>query len=177
MTSAEPVSPTERTVSQRARLRALLARRKRFWRSVAVFVVVAVAMVLAALLHRDTQQLRTVRKQATVVADALQENYARRRDPPLSFPKLPERYEKLHRHYYFNIFYANQQKSQGQAGACCLREPLRFFVRTEGRVVILFDGEQFSSQWMPEGEFRARAENLGFGSLLKESQPHYAPQP
>lgn len=103
-----------------------------------------------------------------MVAAVLRETYLRRQDPPLRFPRLDPPDERLHEDYEYNMFYANQAKRSPRVGVCCSKEPVKFFVLTEGRVVILFDGEEYSSQWMPEREFRDQADRLGFGSLLKE---------
>lgn len=79
-------------------------------------------------------------------------------------------FERERQRHYFNMFYVSQQKLNpaGQVGVCCLEKPLRFFLRSEGRMVILFDGEHFDSQWMLEREFRAKAEEIGFGTLLRK---------
>ncbi len=163
MTTAEPATRTDEVVTQRARVYTLVQRRKRLWRRLAVFVVVAVVMILAALHNRDTQQLRVERKKGRVVATVLQEEYSSRLGPPLMFPSTQE-LSKERKRYYFNMFY----DSQGKVGVCCLKKPVRFFVRTDGRIVILFDGEHFNSQWMPESEFRTKAKDLGFGDVLKK---------
>ena len=164
MATAEPIPPTEAVVTQRARLRTLSQRRKRLWRRIAILVIVTIVMVLVALLNRDTQHLREQRKLGQKIADALQEDYASRGNwAPLGFP-LDEGLKGQGQRYYFNIFYDGREK----VGVCCLKKPVRFFVRTEGRIVILFDGEHFSSRWMPESEFRAKAGQLGFGDLLRK---------
>lgn len=144
----------------------MLERRKRFWRRIVIFVVVMAAMVLAVLASRDTQHLRAVQKEGAMLADALQENYARQQELPLLFPIFKEPYEELHRRYFFNMFYAYQQEWRKQVGVCCLKDPVRFFVLTEGRLFVLFDGKHFSSQWMNEADFQAAAESLGFDSSL-----------
>jgi len=167
MDSAKSASFTDGVASQRARWRTLLERRRRFWRRTVLFVLVTVVMVLAALANRDMVHRRDIQGKATIVANALQQAYARRQhDPPLRFPELPEPYQELHKHYHFNIFYANQQKSRRRVGVCCLQDPVRFLLRADGRMVILFDGKQFTPQWMTEREFRAAAPALGFDSSL-----------
>lgn len=168
MNTAKTASLDDRALTQRARVRTMLQRRRRLWRRVTVSLVVAVAMVLAILLNRDTQHLRIRMRQGEKVAAALQRAYDRTRDPPLSFPTLDGAGRGLYDLYYFNIFYASRQESDQQVGVCCLREPVRFFLRTEGRVVVTFDGSRFSSQWMPESDFQNRAKALGFASLLEE---------
>ena len=79
-------------------------------------------------------------------------------------------FERERRRHYFNMFYVSQRAvhPDGEVGVCCLEKPVRFFIRTEGRIVILFDGKHYSSRWMPESEFRAKAKQLGFGDLLRE---------
>lgn len=81
-----------------------------------------------------------------------------------------EQFERERQRHYFNFFYVNQQRLSPEtpAGVCCPKKPVRFFLQSEGRMVILFDGENFTAQWMPEHEFRAEAEQLGFEDLLGE---------
>jgi hypothetical protein len=168
MASANPVSLDDRALAQRARVRTMQQRRRRLLRRVLTLLVVTVAMVLAILMNRDAQELRAKRKQGETIAAALQQSYDLHHDPPLSLPAFAGANTALQGSYYFNIFYASQQESSQRAGVCCLRQPLRFFVRGEGRIVVLFDGERFTSQWMPESEFRAAARALGFGSLIDD---------
>ncbi len=79
-------------------------------------------------------------------------------------------FERERQRHYFNMFYVSQRAvhPDGEVGVCCLEKPVRFFIRTEGRIVILFDGKHYSSRWMPESEFRAKAKQLGFADLLRE---------
>ena len=168
MTPAESVPVTEKQLTDRARVRTLQRRRRRLLRRIAVFLAALAAMVVVVVLNRDTQQLRAMREEGEMVADALQEAYARRRELPLSFPHLDPPYQRLYESYEFNIFYAGQDAGTASAGVCCLKEPVRFFVLGEGRVVVVFDGDAFQSQWMAEREFRAQAGTLGFGALLTE---------
>jgi hypothetical protein len=147
------------------------------WRRLVVFVVVTTVMVLAVLLSRDTQQLRAMKKQGEMIAAVLRESYLRRQDPPLRFPPLDPPNERLYEAYEYNMFYAIQAERGPRVGVCCSKRPVEFFVLTEGRIVILFDGEDYSSQWMPEREFRDQADRLGLGSLLKRQPPYRAPQP
>jgi len=144
----------------------MLERRKRFWRRIVILLVATVATVLAVLASRDAQHLRAVQKEGKVVADALQGVYAEQRELPLLFPMLQEPHRGLQQRYFFNMFYVDQQAWRQQVGVCCLKNPVPFFVLSDGRVVVLFDGERFSSQWMTESEFQAAAESLGFDSSL-----------
>jgi hypothetical protein len=146
----------------------MLKRRKQFWQRIVIFAIVVAAMVLAVLASRDTQHLRAVQQEGATLAGALQEAYVDQQEPPLLFPTVQEPHEGLHRRYFFNMFYAGQREGRQQVGVCCLKEPVRFFVLTEGRVVILFDGKHFSSRWLSEADFQAAAGPLGFDSSLLE---------
>ncbi|MFQ5805815.1 MAG: hypothetical protein ACE5I3_05125, partial [Phycisphaerae bacterium] len=166
MTSAHSAPLSDRVVTQRARRRTLLERRRRFWRGIVLFVFVTIAMVLAGLANRDLLYWRDIQAKTAMVAAALQETYEREKDPPLLFPNFRAPHEELHERYYFNMFYANQKKWRPQVGVCCLKKASRFFLRADGRAVVLFDGKQFTPHWMTEGEFRAAAVALGFDSSL-----------
>ncbi len=170
MTSAKSASLLDGVATQRARRRTLLERRKRFWRRIALFLVVTVVMVLVALANRDMLHRRDILEKAAIVASALQQAYdSHQQDPPLRIPDdLLARYETLRRDYYFNVLYVEQQRSRPQVGVCCLKKPVRFFLRSDGRMVILFEEKKFTAKWMTEGQFRDRASALGFDSTLVE---------
>jgi hypothetical protein len=168
MTATESASPTEEVIAQRARVRTMVERRRRFWRNILVFALVTIAMVLAALFNRDTQQLRAKRKEAGMIADRLQAVYDQQGYLPLRFPDLPEPYADLGQRYHFNILYANRQAWQRRVGVCCSRERVHFFLRAAGRPVVWFDGERFGPEWMTESEFQAAADDLGFDSLMRK---------
>jgi hypothetical protein len=175
MPTPEPAQPTDALVTQRARLHTLRQRRRRLWQRIATLTFVTIAMVLVVLLNRDTQHLREFRRRGQLVAAALQQEFENRGAPPLMVPSgrgrvEEEVLEQERKRHYFNMLYVRQreQHPERKVGACCLEQPVRFFLRTEGRIMILFDGERFESTWMPEDEFRAQAEQLGFGDLLTE---------
>jgi len=168
MPSVGQASTADQLVTQRARVRTMLGRRRRFWRRVAVFAAVTVVMVLVTLVTRDRQHRREMKEQATMIAAGLQERYELRGHLPLRLPDLPPQDANLHERYYFNTRYADQGKWRRRVGVCSLRQPLRFYVWPAGRTVVLFDGERFSAHWMSEPQFRAEAETLGFESLLNE---------
>ena len=170
MPVAEPESVVDRSLTERARLRTLRHRRRRLWRRIVVFLAVMSVMVLMVLLSRDTQQLHAMENQGDLIAAALQEAFDQRGEAPLSFPRLPAPNNRLYDRYDFNIFYASEREGRPNVGVCCLKQPEQFFVLPNGRVVIVFDGQEYHSVWMPETEFRTRAERLGFGNLLKEPQ-------
>jgi hypothetical protein len=90
-----------------------------------------------------------------------------------------EEFERQRKRHYFNMFYVSQWRlrPEDEVGVCCLEKPVRFFLRTEGRIAIWFDGKHYSSHWMPESEFRAKAKQLGFGDLLREYPSRRAPPP
>ena len=149
-------------------MRTVLNRRRRFWRSLLIALLAVVVMTLVALANRDAQALRAARKAGDAIVKGLQQHVEKRHNPPLTMPLLPEPYQNLDRRYYFNIFYVGTARDLGEAGVCCMREPLQFFVFSDGRIVVTYDGNEFTPLWMEEAEFRANAERLGFGSLLDD---------
>lgn len=156
---------SERMIAQRARAYTLSRRRRRLVWRIALFLAVTTAMTAVAVLNRDTTQLREERKIGQRIVDLLEAETAQRGSPPLMFPSDPSLRLQRDR-YYFNIFYAGQSAGKAQTGVCCLKEPVRFFLRPDGRMVILYDGARFSSEWMSEREFVSRARDLGFRYLL-----------
>jgi len=164
---SKPLSETELT--QQARLHTMFRRRRRFWRRAITFTVVTVVIVLVVLTNRDTQRIRGERDNALMVASVLQASYdARgRKELPLSLDFKPED-AALGRRYAFNILYVIDKKSRENVGVCWLKDPVRFFVRSEGRWVVVFDktSDRFDAVWVKEDRFREEAARLGFAHLL-----------
>lgn len=164
--AADNGNPSQPDLDRRARLRIFIQRRRRFWRSVALFILMTTAIVLLALANRDTQKWRAVCKQAEMVAEALQDAAEEHNSLPLRLPDITTPYGAIHGKYYFNMYYASQAKWVKPVGVCCYKTPVRFYVRGDGRPVVLYDGEEFRAEWRTEDEFGAEAEALGLGALL-----------
>ncbi len=149
-------------LNRRARLRVMLLRRRRFWRSVLYFSIGTALMVVLVLANRDAQQFRELTREGQVVAEALQREADTRGTLPLLLPTLPPPHDNIHERYVFNLYYATQIHWTQPVGVCCSRYPWHFFLRSDGRSVILYDGKHFSSKLMNEREFQQTAEKLGF---------------
>lgn len=163
MNPALPGTTTNVTTGQRVRLRMWVARRRVFWRRVAIFTVATIGMLLLALANRDNQHWRSARKEAAAIVAVFQEKFEARGQLLLRFPDLQPPYDR----YDINILYAEQQKWHGRAGVCVQRAPTVFYFRSAGRIVIVFDGKKFGWEWLTEPEFQDRADSFGFGSLSK----------
>lgn len=131
-----------------------------------MFVFAVTVMVLLTLANRDSQRMRSVREQSELVVEALQETAAERGELPLRLPEIAGANADLHQNYYFNIYYVGQAKWMNPVGVCCQDKVVRFYVRGDGRPVVLYDGEKYYAEWMTETQFRAKAESLGLGALL-----------
>lgn len=167
METEKTSSSTDRTITQRARASTLSRRRRRLaWRILLLSLVTSV-MTSVVILNRDTAQLREERKIGQRIASALEAESLERGGPPLMFPNDPSLVSQREQ-YYFNIFYTSQFAGFGRSGVCCLKEPVHFYLRSDGRIVVLFDGAHFDSVWMPENEFRKQAANLGFKYLMED---------
>lgn len=162
---ADTITTNQRDIGSQARLRTYLRRRRRFWRSVALFAFLTTVIVVLALANRDTQKYGAVLRQADRIAEALQANAAQRRALPLRLPDLGQSSASISRVYHFNLYYAGQAKWRNPVGVCCYKKPVSFFVLHEGRPVVLYDGHKFHAEWRSEKEFQAEAESLGFGEL------------
>lgn len=160
---------SDKFTTMRARVRTLIARRKRFWTDLTVFVVLSGAMVVATIANRDTQHFRTLKAEAEQVAETLQAYLESNGEPPLLMPPIPGRSQReIAQNHYFNIFYAQQARAGRPAGVCCPRNASAFYFRDAGRMVILFDGEAFTPHWYTNDEFHLNADRLGLGRLLDE---------
>ncbi len=161
----EKPATTQNDLNRRARLRVMLLRRRRFWRSVLYFSIGTTVMVLLVLANRDAQQYREITREGHALAEALQREARARASLPLLLPNLPPPHENVHERYYFNLYYATQLRWTQPVGVCCSRKAWHFFLRSDGRSVILYDGERFFPRWMNEREFRLAAERLGFSPI------------
>jgi hypothetical protein len=168
MTAADSVSVSDGALSERVRLRTMRRRRRRVWRRIVSLVVVAVLMLIALLVNRDWVLSRGISSEASAVTRALQETYERESDLPLLVADRTQPLDSLRERYHFNMWYGNEVRWRPRVGVYCSRKPVHFYLRTDARVVVLFDGDRFSWQWLPESEFQTQAAGLGFAGLLEK---------
>lgn len=161
MTEATTISTRQRDLSQQVYRRLRRERNHRFLRGILMVILVSVGMIVLAISNRDTQAVKTSANIARALADALQQSYdhngrAARRLPNIT---LGSRY--IRDVVTFNVYYPDQIRTARRVGVCCSKRPLELYLRPSGRHVVLFDGEHYSVEWMPESEFQQRAFGLG----------------
>lgn len=165
-------------VSEEAGRRALRRRQWRVWRSIALFVVVTLAMIVLSIMNRDEAAIRSCETRMEVAAEALQAMYDRGRPIPPTLP-LPEdagpngerqqRVIQLRGHVYFNVFHSPHTNPARNVGVCCCRWPHTRLVGQSGRHVIVFDPNQqrYIVRWFDETEFEQLAPELGLSHPLE----------
>jgi hypothetical protein len=149
-------------VAERVRRRTTAARRRRFVRSAVLFLFLTAAMVLVSLAHRDSQAAKAAeqcRAWAEYAARELTAKY-KGRMLPLLLPHREKDRERVRTHYHYEWSNDRHVAANERVGVCCCKQPHRFFLRPDGRHVILFDGEDFRVVWMTEDAFRERAAEL-----------------
>jgi hypothetical protein len=168
MNASDTARPADFTLAQRAQAQTLSRRRRRLAWRVILFTIITAVMIFVAVINRDTMELRDQRRIGALMVKAFERKAAERHSPPLTFPyeTSPIQTDLPYERFYLNIFYAGQARPGAPSGVCCLKQPVSFYIRTEGRTVILYDGAHFDSEWMTESEFRSRAQELGFSYLL-----------
>jgi hypothetical protein len=152
--------PTDEAIlSERVRQRTMAARRRRFVRSALLFLGLAAAMVVVSLLHRDAQAVRHCRDRLEYAVRQFSADY-KGRTLPLLLPHRPEEGKWVRNHYDYRWKNDQHFGPDRRVGVCCCKRAHRFFMRADGRHVLLFDGQDFQIVWMTEDEFRWRAEDL-----------------
>lgn len=168
MADTGPVPVGDGALSERIRLRTMRRRRSRVWRRAVSLAALGVLVLAAILVNRDWVLSRGISSEASAVARALQETYERESDFPLLVTDRTQPLDRFHERYHFNMWYGNEVQWRPRVGVCCSQKPVHFSLRADRRVVVLFDGNRFSWQWLPESEFQAQAEGLGFAGLLEK---------
>lgn len=161
MQASDHITERPSGVTSKVQLRTFLSRRGRLIRQVSLYLVITMAMLLAAIANRDSQAIRNSAARAQRIADALQREFDELHAPPLHLPSLGPSSGVLPTRYLFNFAYPRMQSVRGVVGVTCPREPTRLFVRADGRHVVLFDGTRYSVQWVRQDEFAASAARWG----------------
>ena len=123
-------------------------------------------MVVLSMAHRDSQYVRTCQANIQSAVETLEAERGQR-GLPLILP-LPEAGRSLRNHYRYAPRNANRLGTVRPVVVCYCRRPHRFFLRTSGRHVVLYDGDALTLRWMSESEFEER---------LAETQPELRAAP
>jgi len=166
-----------RSAAERATQRVVSERRWRVWSNLTTFVAISVVMVLLSMALRDHQSIDSCYRRLSYTSADLQKRLARGEVAPFTLP-LPSSPESTaaalpdlgrrsatddptpREHYYYNTFYARQQAGSGDVGVCCCKAPHDLFLRSDGRHVLVFDGQHYALRWLAESEFRRAAPGL-----------------
>ncbi len=168
-TIGTPPSPAEREIAQRVRERVMRERRLRLIRNTVFVGLISLVMLYVALLQRDAQALRTWNAEAKRLAGFFQAEFDLTGAPPLDFPENAadpnyrgDYREFLRSRYRLNPLYPQKLAAIRPVGVAVLNDPERMYLRPAGKIVILFDGERYSGEWMPDEEIKGRMRSLGF---------------
>lgn len=149
-------------ISERVRLRTMAERRRRVWRSLALFMVTVAAMVVIVMLRRDTQAVESCRHMLDDAVGVLHAELAKGHGLPPTFPQSAAGRSVLRTHFHYSMLNAQFLAGKRQIGICSCEQPHRLFLQRNGRHVALFDGENFEVRWVDEEEFRRNAAAWGF---------------
>jgi hypothetical protein len=150
--------------SETVRLRTFRTRRWRVWRSLLVFSVATVALLLLAIQNRDEAAIRAEQKRMQDIRNTLQQAYDQ--DEPL--PPLERNDKWIGRMRYhrvsYNIWFSRYKDYGGEVGVGYSRAPLTRLLGGSGRFLITFvpQAEQFKLSWISEADFQQVASQLGF---------------
>lgn len=155
-------TPAELEMKQRVRERVMRERRRRLVRNSVFVLAISGLMLYVALAQRDHQARRTHAQEAAKLAQVFQVSMERTGTPSRNFPVQGKDLEYLMSRYALNPLYVQQVQSMRPIGVAVLNEPERMYLQDAGRIVVLFDGEKYFGEWIPEAEFSHRRRNLGF---------------
>lgn len=154
-----------RAIAHRVRTRVLRHRIWRFGRSVALFLLMSAAVFVLVLHTRDTQNLTRHRHASEEIVSRLQSEFNHSNRLLIRMPVESQREFERYRGFVFNPGYEYQLDSPdaralGYIGVCASSE-LHFYLRRNARMVVLFDGRQFSARLMSNEEYRELSGVLG----------------
>jgi hypothetical protein len=153
--------------AERVRLRTYRERSRRIWRQLLLVVVVTIIIVLLSLAQRDTQAQRFERREIDRLAATLRESFHKNKAPADLLGAIPLQ-DPLWRRYYLNQGYARQGWAGSRIGVACSPRPVQMFLRSDGRMLLLFDGREFTVNWISEEEFRKHAAELGLALAIDD---------
>lgn len=150
----------QRRAAQQTRRR----RRRRVWLSIACYGLATAVMVFASLAHRDYRAVRSNERLMGELQALFQADYLDRPLPqklPLDDPEGP----RVDVNWRKRLCYVPQNQwrlDELERVAVCYNDvPLTFYVRPDGRHLILFDGREYTLEWLSEAEFRQQHDRYG----------------
>jgi hypothetical protein len=141
-------------------------RRRRVWRNLLTFLLVTGAMVLRVMARRDQQDVGRCLETMRFIAQELERAEQRGLGVPtnLPLPPMAEDQSNATRHHYHyspgNVAAAKGRPGGQPLGVVCCDHPHPLFTRTDGRYVVLSNGQAFELRWMREAEYQQRAAEL-----------------
>jgi hypothetical protein len=147
------------------RVRARLMRH-RAWRLARRFgLIFLFSLVIGLLLvqTRNTQTLQRLEATGEAIAAEFQAEFDRKGTllpllmPDRVRPQLAPRLDA----FEFNPLYPILRMTHSEVGVCCSARPVPLFLRSDVRMVIIFDGRRFRAERMIEEDFQRRREALG----------------
>lgn len=169
MAEAQPQPANLGAIREAVRTRTFYHRRNRIVLNILLIVGICSAMVYVSMLQRDSQKLKNLRTSVDRVVAALVESH-QTAHAPLAFLPGPngQSVSDVSGAYFYNIRYISMHQRRGSpVGVFCSREPATLFLQEDGRYIVLYNGEGFSVQWMPEPEFDQQARGLGLGGAVE----------
>lgn len=139
-------------------LRVAKRRRRNVRRNLGIMAAMSALMLLVTLAGRDQQDVRNCRTRLDLAVRNFRENVAAGLPP--DFPPT-EAHAVDPSHYTYRPDNLKADAPDGPLGVSCCAAPHRLFLDTDGRHVVIYDGQAFEIRWMSETEFQQRAESLG----------------
>lgn len=150
----------------RAAQREVTQRRRRVLLNIAFFIIATCAMLLLSLITRDSQAHRRSESFSQQLAGVLNSDF-RERPLPIEMPmpeNMSESLRKATRNGYVYLGQSSRREAvlQNQPRVVAYpMSPLRMYLRTPGRHIVVATELGFESRWLNEEEVVEQADKLG----------------
>ncbi len=134
---------TERSIP----LRVTTRRRRNVRRNLGIMAAMVALTLLITMAGRDQQHVRDCRAR---LAQAVRD-----------YPRADESHTDATSHYVYRPDNLGADAPDEPVGVSCCAAAHRLFLDTDGRHVVIYDGQTYEIRWMTETEFQRRAASLG----------------
>ncbi len=140
-------------------LRVAKRRRRNVRRNLGIIAAMVALTLLITLAGRDQQDVRNCRARLEHAVRSFREHVAA--SLPREFPRPGEAHSIAASHYAYRPDNLSAGAGDEPVGVSCCAVAHGLFLDTDGRHVVIYDGQAFEIRWMTETEFQRRAASLG----------------
>lgn len=161
MTASTAPANIESSPAARVRQRRVDTRRARMLRGLGWMISLSVLAVVVTMYNRDVQAVAGDEKRMAFWRDHLARLHENGGMSPLELPLPPGDRPPMREVFAYNVFYVREAANMGRSAVVYRKGSLPMFLRQSGRHVLVFDGTEFSIEWLRGSLTQARAAELG----------------